>query len=62
MRDLIIAVMAWIAEHERPSERMKAPIAQRKNDGKAIGRGHTPDSKPRKLRVRGGLGRWRRAP
>lgn len=49
-RDLIIAVMAWVAEQEsrRRSERMAASIAQRKKDGRPIGRGHAPDRRPRK--------------
>lgn len=49
-RDLIIAVMAWIAqkESERRSERMKLSIEKRKKDGRPIGRGSAPDSKPRK--------------
>jgi putative DNA-invertase from lambdoid prophage Rac len=49
-RDLIISVLAWVAEQEsrRRSERMKGSIEARKAQGRKVGRGSVPDKGKRK--------------
>jgi len=58
-RDLLYAVMAWVAEQEslRRSERVRAALAKAKAEGKRVGR--PPGAKDKKPRKRAGyFARW----